>query len=213
VRAVYAPLPVYVIVRCGVSGGVAYHTRARDAHALVVVVRLLGRVRPALVHHQPPRRVGMAHDGLALAALEHLHREQIGEDRERLVERAALVVAVGEPDRIQHGPKLTMQGEAMKLCQYDEHQAGAVRGERVFPVGAALVAAGHLRPGYTMQEVIEALANRPQAMQRAREALGENKSFPLGSVRLLAPIENPPSIWWAAANYRAHAAEMLAASG
>jgi len=101
----------------------------------------------------------------------------------------------------------------MKLCQYDEHQAGAVRGERVFPVGAALVAAGHLRQGYTMQEVIEALANRPQAMQCAREALGENKSFPLGSVRLLAPIENPPSIWAAAANYRAHAAEMLAASG
>jgi len=32
-------------------------------------------------------------------------------------------------------------------------------------------------------------------------------------VRLLAPIENPPSIWAAAANYRAHAAEMLAASG
>src|SRR5439155_334776 len=55
----------------------------------------------------------------------------------------------------------------MKLCQYDEHQAGAVRGERVFPVGAALVAAGHLRPGYTMQEVIEALANRPQAVQCA----------------------------------------------
>jgi len=101
----------------------------------------------------------------------------------------------------------------MKLCQYDEHQAGAVRGERVFPVGAALVAAGHLRRGYSMQEVIEALANRPQAMQCAREALGEEKSFPLGSVRLLAPIENPPSIWAAAANYRAHAAEMLAASG
>ena len=101
----------------------------------------------------------------------------------------------------------------MKLCQYDEHQAGAVRGERVFPVGAALVAAGHLRQGYTMQEVIEALANRPQAMQCAREAEDEKKSIPLGSVRLLAPIENPPSIWAAAANYKAHAAEMLAASG
>src|SRR5438876_8968061 len=101
----------------------------------------------------------------------------------------------------------------MKLCQYDEHQAGAVHGDRVFPVGAALVAAGHLRPGYTMQEVIEALANRPEALQCARGALGENKSFPLGSVRLLAPIENPPSIWAAAANYKAHAAEMLAASG
>jgi len=101
----------------------------------------------------------------------------------------------------------------MKLCQYDEHQAGAVRGDRVFPIGAALVAAGHLRQGYTMQEVVEALANRPQAMQCAREALGEKKSFPLGSVTLLAPIENPPSIWAAAANYKAHAAEMLAASG
>jgi len=101
----------------------------------------------------------------------------------------------------------------MKLCQYDEHQAGAVRGERVFPVGAALVAAGHLRRGYSMQEVIEALANRPQAMQCAREAADEKKSIPLGSVRLLAPIENPPSIWAAAANYKAHAAEMLAASG
>jgi 2-keto-4-pentenoate hydratase/2-oxohepta-3-ene-1,7-dioic acid hydratase in catechol pathway len=101
----------------------------------------------------------------------------------------------------------------MKLCQYDEHQAGAVRGDRVFPVGAALVAAGHLRQGYTMQEVVEALASRPEAMQCAREALGGEKSFPLGSVTLLAPIENPPSIWAAAANYKAHAAEMLAASG
>ena len=101
----------------------------------------------------------------------------------------------------------------MKLCQYDEHQAGAVRGDRVFPVGAALVAAGHLRPGYSMQEVIEALANRPEAMECAREALGEKKSLPLGSVTLLAPIENPPSIWAAAANYKAHAAEMRAASG
>jgi 2-keto-4-pentenoate hydratase/2-oxohepta-3-ene-1,7-dioic acid hydratase in catechol pathway len=101
----------------------------------------------------------------------------------------------------------------MKLCQYDEHQAGAVRGDRVFPIGAALVAAGHLRRDYSMQEVIEALANRPDAMQCAREAQGETKSFPLGSVTLLAPIENPPSIWAAAANYKAHAAEMLAASG
>jgi len=51
----------------------------------------------------------------------------------------------------------------MKLCQYDEHEAGAVRADRVFPVGASLVAAGHLRRGYTMQEVIEALAKRHEA--------------------------------------------------
>jgi 2-keto-4-pentenoate hydratase/2-oxohepta-3-ene-1,7-dioic acid hydratase in catechol pathway len=100
----------------------------------------------------------------------------------------------------------------MKLCQYDEHQAGAVRGDRVFPVGAALVAAGHLRQGYTMQEVVEALANRPEAMDCARAAL-DGRSIPLERAKLLAPIENPPSIWAAAANYKAHAAEMLAASG
>ena len=100
----------------------------------------------------------------------------------------------------------------MKLCQYDEHQAGAVRGDRVFPVGASLVAAGHLRRGYTMQEVIEALAGRPEAMDCARAAL-DGRSIPLERVKLLAPIENPPSIWAAAANYKAHAAEMLAASG
>jgi 2-keto-4-pentenoate hydratase/2-oxohepta-3-ene-1,7-dioic acid hydratase in catechol pathway len=101
----------------------------------------------------------------------------------------------------------------MKICHYDENQAGAVVGERVHPIGAALVAAGHLRPGYSMLEVIDALANRPGAMQCARDALRPTASVPLGSVRLLAPILNPPSLWAAAANYKAHQAEMRAASG
>ncbi len=101
----------------------------------------------------------------------------------------------------------------MKICHYNENQAGAVIGERVHPIGAALVAAGHLRPGYSMLEVIDALANRPGAMQCARDALRSSASVPLGSVRLLAPILNPPSLWAAAANYKAHQAEMLAKSG
>ena len=101
----------------------------------------------------------------------------------------------------------------MKICHYNENQAGAVVGERVHPIGAALVAAGHLRPGYSMLEVIDVLANRPAAMQCARDALRSSASVPLGSVRLLAPILNPPSLWAAAANYKAHQAEMLAKSG
>jgi len=100
----------------------------------------------------------------------------------------------------------------MKICHYNEHEAGAIEGERVFPVGAALVAAGHLRQGYTMQEVIERLANEPAAMQCARQGL-KGRSAPLAQAKLLAPIENPPSLWAAAANYRAHQAEMRAASG
>jgi 2-keto-4-pentenoate hydratase/2-oxohepta-3-ene-1,7-dioic acid hydratase in catechol pathway len=100
----------------------------------------------------------------------------------------------------------------MKICHYNDHEAGAVVDDRVLPIGAALAAAGHVRQGYTMQEVIEALANVPAAMKCAKEAL-KRKPLPLASVTLLPPIENPPSIWAAAANYKAHVAEMLTASG
>ena len=100
----------------------------------------------------------------------------------------------------------------MKICHYNEHEAGAVQDDRVYPIGATLVGAGHLRQGYTMQEVIEALANQPEAMQCVRQVL-KGRSLPLAEVKLLAPIENPPSLWAAAANYKAHQAEMQAASG
>jgi 2-keto-4-pentenoate hydratase/2-oxohepta-3-ene-1,7-dioic acid hydratase in catechol pathway len=100
----------------------------------------------------------------------------------------------------------------VKICHYNEHEAGAVEGERVYPVGAALLAAGHLRQGYTMQEVIDRLANMPAAMQVARQAL-KGRSLPLAQAKLRAPIENPPSLWAAAANYKDHQAEMKAASG
>ena len=100
----------------------------------------------------------------------------------------------------------------MKICHYNEREAGAVEGERVYPVGPALLAAGHLRQGYTMQEVIDRLANEPAAMQCARQAL-KDRSLPLAQAKLLAPIEDPPSLWAAAANYKAHQAEMKAASG
>ena len=92
-------------------------------------------------------------------------------------------------------------------------EAGAIVDERVYPIGTALRAAGHVREGYTMQEVIDKLANEPAAMRCAREALKGRSSESLTSVKLLAPIENPPSIWAAAANYKAHQEEMTAASG
>ena len=101
----------------------------------------------------------------------------------------------------------------MKICHYDSHQAGAVVGDRVYPSGEALVKAGHLRADYTMLEVVDALANRPAAMQCARDSLRSGSALPLNSVKLLAPIVNPPSLWAAASNYRAHQAEMLVQSG
>jgi len=100
----------------------------------------------------------------------------------------------------------------MKLCHYDNHEAGVVAGDGVHPIGPALISAGHLRQGYTMPEVIDALMSRPGAMPAVKDALkGPGKE--LGRVKLLPPVENPPSLWAAAANYKDHQAEMLKASG
>ncbi len=101
----------------------------------------------------------------------------------------------------------------MKLCHYNEHEAGVIASDRVHPIGPALIGAGHLRKGYSMQEVIDALANSKGAMHCAQEATKGRSSLPLAKVQLLAPIEDPPSLWAAAANYKAHQAEMRAASG
>src|SRR3954465_11431097 len=96
----------------------------------------------------------------------------------------------------------------MKICHYNSNQAGIVDGDKVYSIGDALVKAGHVRDGYTMLDVITALANEPRALESAREAMKSAAPLPLSSVRLLAPILNPPSLWAAAANYRAHQAEM-----
>ena len=96
----------------------------------------------------------------------------------------------------------------MKICQYNANRAGAVVRDRVYPIGEALVESGHLPARYTMLELVEALANEPAAIHCARDALNSGRSVPLASVKLLAPITNPPALWAAAANYKDHQAEM-----
>ena len=96
----------------------------------------------------------------------------------------------------------------MKICQYAPGRAGVVEQDRIYPLDDALVKAGHIRDGHTMLEVIDALANRPGAMNVARESLKSRSSLPLASAKLLAPISNPPAVWAAAMNYRDHQAEM-----
>ena len=101
----------------------------------------------------------------------------------------------------------------MKICHYNSNQAGAVVDDKVYPIGDALVKAGHVRSGYTMLEVIDALANNAAAMQCARDAAQGAGAVALSSVKLLAPITNPGSLWAAAANYHAHRAEMVERMG
>ena len=60
----------------------------------------------------------------------------------------------------------------MKVCTYDAKQAGAVVDDRVYPIGAAMVAAGILKAGYTMVQVIEALTGNPDAPPCVEECIG-----------------------------------------
>jgi 2-keto-4-pentenoate hydratase/2-oxohepta-3-ene-1,7-dioic acid hydratase in catechol pathway len=97
----------------------------------------------------------------------------------------------------------------MKICHYNANQAGIVEADQVYPLGDALRKAGIVRDRYTMLEVVQALVENPAAMQIARDTHATGAPVPLSTVKLLAPITNPPSIWAAAANYRAHQSEMI----
>lgn len=95
----------------------------------------------------------------------------------------------------------------MKICRYGDGSPGLIEGGSVYPLREALARAGATRPEATTAEVVDALANHPAAAAGIAGAR-KGKAVALASARLLAPIDNPPAIWAAAANYRAHQAEM-----
>jgi 2-keto-4-pentenoate hydratase/2-oxohepta-3-ene-1,7-dioic acid hydratase in catechol pathway len=101
----------------------------------------------------------------------------------------------------------------MKICHYGNNQAGVIIEDKVYNIGDALIKARLARSGYTMLEIIDVLANNTKAMEIARDAAQGQSALPLSSVKLLAPITNPGSLWAAAANYRAHQKEMIERMG
>jgi 2-keto-4-pentenoate hydratase/2-oxohepta-3-ene-1,7-dioic acid hydratase in catechol pathway len=100
----------------------------------------------------------------------------------------------------------------MKICRYDNGEAGLIEGDSIYPLGNALAATGVVREGASMAEIVDALANQPGAAAGLRAARS-GKPLALAAAKLRAPIINPPAIWAAAANYRAHQAEMKARVG
>ena len=98
----------------------------------------------------------------------------------------------------------------MKLCLFNSFQAGAVLGDQVYPVGDALVGAAYIKRDYTMADVIERIAADDNVRRFAHDWMKTGKPIPLNEVKLRAPITNPPSIWAAASNYKAHVEEMQA---
>jgi 2-keto-4-pentenoate hydratase/2-oxohepta-3-ene-1,7-dioic acid hydratase in catechol pathway len=96
----------------------------------------------------------------------------------------------------------------MKICRFDAGDAGLVDGDVIYPLGDAFAATGVARPGASMTEIIDVLANKSSAVDGLKAARA-GKPVALASARLRAPTVNPPAIWAAAANYRAHQAEMV----
>jgi 2,4-diketo-3-deoxy-L-fuconate hydrolase len=94
----------------------------------------------------------------------------------------------------------------MKICRYNEGLPGLIEGEAVYPITFP-VANPPATQGASMADLVGAMADQALA-QDIRASARRGQSIPLASARLLPPIDNPPAIWAAAANYRAHQTEM-----
>ena len=74
----------------------------------------------------------------------------------------------------------------MKICRFDAGDAGLIDGDSIYPLGDALAATGAARPGATMAEVVDALANKPSAAA-GLAAARTGKPVALASAKLRAP--------------------------
>ena len=100
----------------------------------------------------------------------------------------------------------------MKICRYNDGSTGLIEGDRVYPLDHVLASLGAVKAGASVQDQIAALSNPSLASQARNEAL-KASSLALADVKLLVPLDNPPAIWAAAANYKAHQAEMIGRVG
>ena len=101
----------------------------------------------------------------------------------------------------------------MKICRYDSYQAGAVVGDRVYPIGDTLVEGAHLKRDYTMVDFIDKMGTASSVGEAVKDCMKSDRYLPLTKVKLRAPIDNPSAIWAAAENYASHVSEMRARAG
>ena len=100
----------------------------------------------------------------------------------------------------------------MKICRYNDSSTGLIEADRVYPLDQVLASMGAVKVGASVQDQIAALSNPSLALDARALAL-KAPSLALADVKLLVPVDNPPAIWAAAANYKAHQAEMIGRVG
>ena len=94
---------VFLFMRLDVFPGSLDLFVARDAKAIMIVEGFLRRVGAAFVNDQAPIGIRMFQRRFAGLLLDDFHRQQIGEDRQGLGERAAFIVAGDQSGCLKHG--------------------------------------------------------------------------------------------------------------
>ena len=100
----------------------------------------------------------------------------------------------------------------MKICRYNDGSTGLIEADRVYPLEPSLVELGAVKVGASAHVQIAALHD-PVTAQKAKALALKSPSIALSEVHMLVPLDNPPAIWAAAANYKAHQAEMIGRVG
>lgn len=100
----------------------------------------------------------------------------------------------------------------MKICRYNDGTTGLIEADRVYPLEPSLVELGAVKVGASAHVQIAALHD-PVTAQKAKALALKSPSIALSEVHMLVPLDNPPAIWAAAANYKAHQAEMIGRVG
>lgn len=99
----------------------------------------------------------------------------------------------------------------MKLCRFNENRLGAVEGDQVLDVTAALAVLPALRYPLPQEDLL--VAALPEVMAAASALMADAPSHAIGDVRLLSPVANPSKIIGAPINYRAHIEESVKDAG
>ena len=99
----------------------------------------------------------------------------------------------------------------MKLCRFDQNRLGLVDGEQICDVTTALDVIPSARYPVPFADLL--MLHLDAVRAAVTELLPEAPRLPLGAVRLLSPVANPPRIIAAPVNYLRHQAEASADGG
>lgn len=96
----------------------------------------------------------------------------------------------------------------MKICRFNDHRVGLVRGDRVIDISRhAQADIAKLGPCWPADPLVSCL---PRLAQLPESEIPKCESHALNDVKLLSPVQMPAKIVAAPVNYAAHIAEMQA---